>query len=239
MPVGDQPGWRQVFTDDFSTDVQVGDFPDNNAYRSRWGVYPDGAKDTAGQKGGPSRYYPSKVVSIQNGLLSLDLHTENGTPMAAALLPELPGSADGQGQRYGKYTIRFRADPVAGYKTAWLLWPDSEAWPRDGEIDFPEGGLSGTISAFMHRQGGSSGGDQDAFSTSARYTSWHTASIEWTPTEVNFILDGQSIGRSTSRIPNTPMHWVIQTESSLTRTPDPAARGNVQIDWVAMYSYNP
>lgn len=234
MPVGDLPGWQQVFTDDFSTDVAVGGFPSDTAYQSRWDVYSDGTPDTAGQAGGPSRYYPSKVVSAQDGVLNLDLHTENGTPMAAALLP-----AGGEGQLYGKYTIRFRADPVVGYKTAWLLWPDSEEWPRDGEIDFPEGDLTGTISAFMHRQGASSGGDQDAFSTDTGYGSWHTASIEWTPTKVNFILDDQLIGASTSRIPNTPMHWVIQTESSLDGTTDPAARGNVEIDWVAMYSYAP
>jgi beta-glucanase (GH16 family) len=232
MPVGNLPGWRQVFTDDFSTDVTVGGFPSNSAYRDRWGVYDDGAKDTAGKNGGPSRYYPSKVVSVQNGLANLDLHTENGTPMAAALLPALAG------QRYGKYTIRFRSDPVAGFKTAWLLWPDSEVWPRDGEIDFPEGDLTGTISAFMHRQGASSGGDQDVFSTSTSYTSWHTASIEWTPNAVKFVLDDRTIGTSTERIPNTTMHWVIQTESN-GDTSRPAARGNLQIDWVAMYSYAP
>ncbi len=158
--------------------------------------------------------------------------------MAAALLPVLPGHSDAyQGQLYGKYTIRFRADPVVGFKTAWLLWPDTGAWPRDGEIDFPEGDLSGTIGAFMHRQDGTSGGDQDAFGTTATYAAWHTASIEWTPDKVDFILDGHSIGSSTGRIPNTPMHWVIQTESSLDHVPAPAASGDLQIDWVAMYSY--
>jgi hypothetical protein len=239
MPTGDLPGWRQIFADDFSVDVPVGGFPGHDTYRDKWDVYSDGAKDTAGQKGGPSRYYPSKVVSVRDGILNLDLHTENGTPMAAALLPLLPGGPSGKGQQYGKYTIRFRADAVAGFKTAWLLWPDSEIWPYDGEIDFPEGSLAGTFSAFMHRHGGWHAGDQDVFHTDTGYTSWHTASIEWKPTEVNFILDDRSIGRSTSRIPWTPMHWVIQTESSLISKPAPEARGNVQIDWVAIYSYAP
>ena len=62
-----------------------------------------------------------------------------------------------------------------GYKTAWLLWPRSEVWPRDGEIDFPEGDLDSTIHGFVHRQGATSGSDQYAVSTSATYTSWHTA----------------------------------------------------------------
>lgn len=32
-------------------------------------------------------------------------------------------------------------------------WPDDEIWPLNGEVDFPEGGLNGTIDAFMHHQG--------------------------------------------------------------------------------------
>jgi len=111
--------------------------------------------------------------------------------------------------------IRFRADAVPGYKTAWLLWPDSEDWPSDGEIDFPEGDLSGTIGGFVHYRGGVSGSDQAAFATNATYTGWHTAIITWLPSGVTFRLDGKTVGTTTTRIPNTPMHWVIQTETSI------------------------
>ena len=47
-----------------------------------------------------------------------------------------------------------------------------------------------------------------------------------------------SIGKATNRIPNTPMHWVIQTETALTAPADTAA-GHVQIDWVAIWAYAP
>ena len=224
-------GWKQIFFEDFNTDVPVGSFP-GNVYGSKFKVYPDGTKDTAGQQGAPSRYYPSKVASVSNGLLNLYLHTENGTPMAAAVMPILPGN-----HLYGKYTIYFRSDALPGFKTAWLLWPDSENWPQDGEIDFPEGGLDGTIGAFMHYQNGNgSGSDQDVYSSTATYTSWHTATIVWTPQEVNFILDGQSIGTSTAHIPDTPMHWVIQTESCTPTCPAATTAGNLQIDWMAAYA---
>ncbi|RKH89968.1 glycosyl hydrolase family protein [Corallococcus sp. AB045] len=230
MPVGDLTGWRQVFTDDFTTQVPVGQFP--AAVSSKWGVYPDGWKDTS--KNGT--YSPSKVVSIQNGVLNKYLHTENGVHRVAALVPKIPGANTAGGLPAGRYAIRFRADAVPGYKVAWLLWPDSEVWPRDGEIDFPEGDLNGTISGFMHRQNGTSGGDQDAASSSARFTSWHTAIIEWTPGRCRFILDGTVILDKTSRVPNTTMHWVIQTETDLSGTPPSnSAAGNVQIDWVAVW----
>jgi hypothetical protein len=82
--------------------------------------------------------------------------------------------------------------------------------------DFPEGELNWTIKAFMHRQNGTSAGDQDAYTTNSTYTDWHTAVTEWVPARQNlkFYLDEALIGHSTSRVPNTPMHWVLQTETS-------------------------
>ncbi|WP_196807195.1 glycoside hydrolase family 16 protein [Candidatus Solirubrobacter pratensis] len=229
MPNGDVPGWHQVFADDFQTNVPLGSFP--GAVGGRWDDYPDGSSDTSKR----GTYMPSKVVSIGNGIMNLHLHTENGVHMVAVPYPKIPGASSHNGMLYGRYAVRFRSDPVPGYKTAWLLWPDSGSWPGDGEIDFPEGQLDGTISAFMHRQGGSGGGDQDAFDTPATYTSWHTAVLEWSPAATRFILDGNVIGTSTSRIPNTPMHWVLQTETSLESAPSDSAEGNVQVDWVAVY----
>jgi beta-glucanase (GH16 family) len=231
MPVGDLAGWRQIFADDFVTDVALGDFPD--AVSERWSAYADGWTDTSGN----GTYDPSQVISIHGGVMDLFLHTAGGVHLVSAPVPKLPGAVgSGGGLLYGRYAIRFRADPVAGYKTAWLLWPDSEDWPQDGEIDFPEGDLDGTISAFMHWQGGTSGSDQDAYSSAATYSEWHTAVTEWTATACRFILDGTVLGTSTSRIPNTPMHWVIQTATWLGGTP-PAddVSGHVEIDWVVVW----
>lgn len=230
MPVGDLPGWRQIFAEDFPTNAALGSFP-GPGYSARWSVYPDGTRDTAGQNGKPSRYYPSKVVSVRGGVLHKYLHTENGTPMAAALLPKTAAP-----QTYGRYAVRFRADSLAGFKAAWLLWPDSGRWPHDGEIDFPEGNLNGTIYAFMHHLGATSGSQQDWFKTDATFTDWHTAVIEWAPEGVTFILDGRIIGVSTQRIPNTPMHYVLQTESCLYECPTADTAGYLQIDWVAIYT---
>ena len=232
MPGDNVGGWRQIFADDFSTNVPLGSFP--AAVSTKWKPYPYPWKDTS--KNGT--YWPQKGLSAHDGLLDVWLHTEtvNGvaTHIVNAPQPILPGPT--RGQLYGRYVIRFRADPVPGYKTAWLLWPDS-GLRTDGEIDFPEGNLSSTIHAYMHRQGATSGSDQDAYSTGISYTSWHTAVIEWLPSRCTFILDGKVIGNSTSRIPATPMHYVIQTETQLSGgAPANTASGHVYIDWVAVYA---
>jgi hypothetical protein len=249
MPVGDIAGWHQVFSDDFTTSVPVGGFsgctyPSPNvvadscsglppAVAAKWWAYPDGWKDTSGN----GTYSPSKVLSIQNGVLNYYVHTENGVHMVSAPVPRIPGGVNNGGLQYGRYVVRFRADSLHGYKTAWLLWPDSNVWPQDGEIDFPEGNLDSTFSAFMHWMNGTSGSSQDAYPTTATYSTWHTAVIEWTPTATRFILDGNVIGTSYSNIPSTPMHWVLQTETALDGTvPSDSTAGNVQVDWVAVYT---
>lgn len=233
MPTSDLADWQMVFSDDFNTPVAMGQFP--AAVSSKWSAYPSGWTDTSRN----GRYAP-QVVSVHDGMMDIYLHTEAGVHLVAAPVPVIPGATTWNDQLYGRYAVRFRADPVPGYKTAWLLWPKSNTWPRDGEIDFPEGNLNSTISAFMHRQGATTGSDQDHYRTNARYPDWHTAVVEWAPGRVQFFLDGVSIGKSTTRVPNTPMHWVLQTETAIdgSSVPDDA-EGHVYIDWVAIWSYAP
>jgi Malectin domain/Glycosyl hydrolases family 16 len=228
MPTGDLPGWRQVFTDNFGTAAPLGSFP-GSAYGSKWSAYQEGWPDTTGH----GRYSPGRTLSTHGGMLDIDLHTENGVHLVAAPVPKLPNGAFGQ--TYGRYTVRFRADPVAGYKTAWLLWPDSDNWD-EGELDFPEGNLDAHILGFAHHRGNPH--EQDAFSTQAGYGSWHTATTEWTPGRVTYLLDGVTVGTSTTAVPNTPMHYVLQTETCTDSgcAPSNAAAGHVQIDWVAIYA---
>jgi beta-glucanase (GH16 family) len=223
------PGWALVFRDDFDT-----------LDTSRYVAYLPGWPDTRTQWGDTTNgglYTGFDSLSTANGILTIRLYRDaNNRPRSVAFIPQLPG---GQDQTFGRYEVRFRSSvPATGWKVAWLQWPASGVWPRDGEIDFPEGNLTGTIHAFMHRQNGTSGSDQDAYSTGVTFVNWHTAVLEWTPTRCEFFLDGVSIGKATSRIPNTPMHWVIQSETALDGS-IPASEAAMQIDWLAAWRYAP
>jgi hypothetical protein len=223
----DLPGWKLVFNEDFSISAASGSFL--STY-TNFGAYPWGWLDTS-KRG----HYDPNILSVSGEMLTMRLYTSSdGTHHVAAPYPKLPGGSD---QLYGRYSVRFRADPVDGYKTAWLLWPQSDVW-NDGEIDFPEGDLTGTISAFMHYVGAPS--QQDYFGTGAGYADWHTATTEWSPNKVAFYFDGRLIGISTSHVPAKPMHYVLQTETELGTDPIPAtATGDVQIDWLSIWRYNP
>lgn len=222
-PLGNLPQWRQVFVDDFTTPVARGAFP--GPYASRWLSY-HGFPDT--RRGGD---YNQGIIAVANGALEMNLHSVNGRAQVAAPVPLVNGRWGGQ--TYGKFSVRFKSDSLPGYHAAWLLWPDSENW-NEGEIDFPEGDLGGQIEGYVHCIGNPSA-NCGWTHTGTPFTGWHTADIEWTPQRVTFTLDGRQVLTST-HVPHTPMHWVLQTESGSSRV-DPAVAGKVQIDWVSIYTW--
>ncbi len=246
-PTGDLPGWKQIFTEDFATPCTEGQFL--TAYAGKWSAYPKGWQDTS--KHGT---YDPAIISVADGVMSMRIHTTpDGVHHVAAPYPLLPVPVITQyntpntPQLYGRYSVRFRSDSMHGYKVAWLLWPMSGVWPRDGEIDFPEGDLDSTFAAFMHRQEGSSGSDQDYVGTGKTMSDWHVAVIEWGPTQCRFLVDDVVMGTVAQRsdvahpngiIPNTPMRWVLQTETALLPAPPPdaAVTGRVQVDRVVVWA---
>lgn len=246
MPRGDLPGWKQVFREEFDKgDVPIGAFP-GPLYSAKWSAgYKDGTPDTGGLKGAKSGYYPSKVLSVKNGMLDWYLHSEKGISMGAAPSPKIPHkSVKPPGGRkllprhnsllYGRISVRFRADPLPGFKAAWLLWPDSGVWPRDGEIDYPEGDLSKSFYGAVHKRG-TGFRKTDQFRSQVTYVDWHVATMEWSPGKVEFFLDGRSLGAGTTGVPNTPMHYILQTESCLPFCPSPETAGHVYLDWIAIW----
>ena len=241
MPTADLPGWRHVYADDFDTDLARGEFP--SQVSDRWGAYPSPWKDTS-KKG---MYAPNRVVSVDDGILRKDLRTENGQALVAALRPKIHDEKP-YGSLYGRYSVRFRSDRLAGYKVAWLLWPDSgtnitgsaSGTGGNGEIDFPELDLdSSAVKGFVHFQDATRRDDQYASQTSVDISDWHTYTIEWSPDLVVFLLDGIEVGRTTERVPNSPMHWVLQTETSIKKATPADSSGTLEIDWVSVWAHQP
>jgi len=228
VPTGDLPGWSLVLAEDFTRDAPLGQF--DEVYPG-WAGY-DGANDTSGN----GTYNSDTTTSVRGGILDKYLHTAAGSAQVAALTPAVDGRRL-QGQLNGRYSVHFRADNVPGYKMAWLLWSSSDDWSQ-GEIDFPEARLGDSIKGYAHEVDGDPSNNAWWVDTGVSMTDWHTATIEWTPDRITFLLDGQSWSTSDrSAIPTDPMRWVLQTETRLSGGgPDAAASGHVQIDWVAAWA---
>ncbi len=164
----------------------------------------------------------------------------------AAPVPRILGltgaSTTSNAQLYGMYEICVRAQAAAvGFKMVPLLWPSSNVWPRDGEIDLPEVNLDGVsvVKGFHHNQDGTSGGDQVEKVTTALPYDWHRYRIKWLANYCAMYVDDVMIGGAiTSRVPNTPMWWVLQFETVLNAATPPAdgVEANIEIDWVVAYS---
>ena len=243
-PVGDLPGWKQNFLDNFSTDVPLGQFP--QAVSDKWGAYPRPWTDTTNK----GNYDPQKVVSIDGGVLDKHLRTDptTGEHLVAALTPRGTGTTDRYGQLYGRYSVRMRSDSMPGYKIAWLLWPDVGTNTKgsvfsdgggDGEIDFPETELDATeVGLFVHHQGAVVSNDQTVRKATVDIREWHTYTFEWSPNLVVAYIDGVETGRVTKRIPKASMHWVIQTETSIINATPDLTSGHLEIDWIAQWSYD-
>jgi beta-glucanase (GH16 family) len=153
------------------------------------------------------------------------MRRENGETQGAAPSPKV-------GPRtYGRFAVRFRMESAPGFKVAWLFWRASGSW---GEIDFPEGELDGGICAFNHAQ---SGGNAFARCTNTPMAgAWHTAVVEWTSGRITYYLDDQQFGTTTSEVPNMPMNWILQSETSLDGPPPNGTSANIYVDWVAAWA---
>jgi len=185
----------------------------------------------------------SDIIAVENGLLDIHVQTVNGVHKVAAIRVLPPGRLSDTGDLDGmRVEYRLRADRMPGYKGVPLLWPMSQDWPRDGEINFPESNFDAAPRAYMHRQGGTTGGDQDFYPTPAgtSWQDWHTYAIEWVPgVSCEFFLDGVSIGRSTARVPSGPMHLDLQFETQLSGgAPANSVSGHIQIDYVRVWALN-
>jgi hypothetical protein len=220
------PSWTLVWNDEFTT----WDSSKYFVYPNTWTNHYTG-------------HYDPSIISSDGSKLRIFIHTDQ-YPRIAAFCPVPPGSLSSRGDFLGlRVEFRIRADRMVGYKGVPLLWPKSGIWPRDGESDWPESSYDKQPAAFMHWQNATSGSQQDYYNspTGTSWQDWHTYVNELKPgISDEFLIDGVSIGKSTSNVPNTPMHLVMQFETNLTWTlPDPAVQGYVEIENLKVWSYTP
>jgi hypothetical protein len=237
MPRGDLPGWHQTIAQDFTTTAALGRFA---ARYPGWAGY-DGNRDSSRgfrPLATQGLWNSATTSSVHGGVFDCDLHTEGTVPQVCALTPTRTGRW-WEGRRYGRYSVRFRADAAPGYKIAWLLWPSSNRW-SEGELDFPEAPLNGAITGAAHRLGSDPAQTPLYVRTGVRMQRWHTATIAWSPGRVSYALDGKRVATTTSRsaVPTKPMRWALQAESALSATPpDRAVHAHIRIDWLTEYAW--
>lgn len=183
--------------------------------------------------GDPGGQFGRSHVVVSDGLLSLnawkDPQYQNKWVTG--------GLCDcGHTQTYGLYFVRSRLTG-AGPNEAQLLWPASDVWPP--EIDFNEtGGTDQSTSSTVHF-GKTNLIDQRSFRIDMK--SWHTWGVEWTPTAINYLVDGRVWASVTNvnEIPNVPMRLDIEQRTKCHIGIEcPKVPVSMLVDWVAEFSPN-
>ncbi len=210
-------GWRLTHHDEFTgTCLDL----------ARWGVY-----DGPGS-GGVGLRRPS-AISVGDGELRI---TARG--MVSGGLAWV-----GPATTYGRWEVRMKADRGTGYSAVVLLWPDSDRWPVDGELDFAE------ISAPNRDRNNFTAhwgidNSQSSASLVGDFSQWHDYAVEWEPDHVTMFVDGLPIYHTTdpAAIPRAPMHLALQQDvlggdhgSSVPSVNNPD-EVTMHVDWVRMYS---
>lgn len=239
MPVGDVTSnghlWHQVVAEDFTKAAAPGSWGNTSctdravytgASGTPWMAYPSCYLDTYQHR----PYRSDAVLSVHDGTLDFWLHTVDGKPAGANPSPVLPSGS--RYQLYGRYSFRARFDTtnLSDFYQVFLLWPQADADGPRGETDFPEAhvGLD-HVNAFDHTSGG-----VRQFVAQLDPLAWHTDTVEWSPTQILFLVDGVLIG-STPNTFNLPRRWQLQLETNTTAPQGQS--GHYLIDWAVVYSY--
>jgi beta-glucanase (GH16 family) len=225
MPVGNIPGWRQVFTDDFS-----GRALDPSKWRLYWGK----------PGGDPAGWYDPRHVAVSHGMLVISAYRDRRDRgrWATGGLSSSPGLV----QTYGKYLVRLRLDPGIGVGHAALLMPADNSWPP--EIDFSEDNGSGRTGTLATLHYGKQDTHWDAFLGSVNLTQWHTLGVQWTPGKLQYTIDGRIWKTMAgSVVPALPMVLDLQTQTwpcsgTWGRCPNATTPRVVRmyVDWVVAYA---
>ena len=242
--------WTKAFENDFNTPCARGNFlktyPD-------WSGYPTNFRTT--DKSG--HYDPNQVAVLaatdQNGNAinvmdvlcapspssTLPPARRKGTfalPVSAAMFPTAFGWPGVAGIRV-EQRIRV-VNGASGWHIANLLWPVSEKWPHDGEIDYYETDANSRgVHIFAHHYGATSGSNQSSRTLSLDQSQFHVVAVEWIPGQsIKWYVDGALRAKFTKKIEprNDPMRLVLQIESQ----GNPTQSCSVQYDWITIWKLN-
>ncbi|MEM7342073.1 MAG: carbohydrate-binding domain-containing protein, partial [Actinomycetota bacterium] len=159
-------------------------------------------------------------------------------------------------QTYGRYTMRVRTEPDPDLVTTGvgLLWPVSENWPADGEIDFYEtwrDRLSRVpVDLSLHDQvDGQHVVDGltlvDGSGDPVDGSQWHTYQLDWRPDYLAVSVDGgppQVLPQIEASLPDVPMRLAIQLDAwqpdyAPGEQPTISAPVRMYVDWVSVERY--
>ena len=172
-----------------------------------------------------------------NGIRSPQQVTVDGSKMVMTGTPE--GTTAGMGakfanQKYGRWEVRAAGSGDNEYHLVSILWPDSENWPCDGEVDYAETTGAWNVIKFFHHY--SCENRQVSAEKALDVSQFHNYAVDWHSGGIVGYVDGAKWFETTdpAHQPPGPMHQTLQ----LDWFPDSTANGagEMRVDWVRVYA---
>ena len=166
----------------------------------------------------------------------------------------------GAPQEYGAWFARLQGNDQPSnefFSDIFLLWPANLQWPPEIDIYEDRGDRSRTYQSLINTVGDICGANPN-FTCLFPYTQsngpsggiantdteWHTYGVEWTPSGVSFLIDGNVIFtapadqvKSPAYQPELPMSPALQSEN-LQGGGTPSLIQTMAVDWMEQFSWN-
>ncbi len=197
IPTGlKKKGWTLTFSDEFSG---------NALDTQKWtDMYPDSRTHGNGEQ----QYYAPDGYRVSGGQLHLlaERRAMGGKPYTSGMV----SSHDKFSQRYGLFEIRAKFPKGKGMWPAFWLLPATKQWPPEMDVLEILGHEMNKIYFTNHwrnETGGHEGfgGNWVGPDFSAAF---HTISMEWTPTETIWYVDGVERFHTDKGVPHEPMYLI-------------------------------
>jgi hypothetical protein len=231
MPVGNQPGWKQVLADNFT----------GTTLDSKWQKY-NGI--VGGDQGG---WWSRSHAVVQGGELILKTYSDTANCTDLAICPlfnnEVSGGVKSKlSATYGKFLVRVKTTPVADDTFLALLYPTSDIAPPETDFIVDGGPMHLTSIGAMLKYGTPPTVVPDSLTANA--ATWHTLGLVWSPGELQYTIDGSVWAtESNPGVSSVPMNLVLQSQTDCQAVameacsvPWAATEPNVDIDWVVAYT---
>ncbi|MFC7693942.1 family 16 glycosylhydrolase [Paeniroseomonas aquatica] len=180
--------YKVVLADDFSAGYKAS----NWGYGYNGGTYWNGAFT-----------WSSSDVNVRNGEMQVtDTRQADGSWTAGGF----NSMQAGQSITYGTVEFDARVEAAQGTQAAILMWPVSDTWPRDGEIDILEAPKNQAMHS-SHWEGADGSHQYSSIFSTIDPSKTHRYAMTWLPNEVTIKVDGQVVARWTdaAAIPDTAM----------------------------------
>jgi hypothetical protein len=166
----------------------------------------------------------------------------------------------GGSQEYGAWFVRMQADYQPSnewFSDIFLLWPTNLQWPPEIDVYEDRGDRSRTYASLINTVGDACGA-APTFACLTPYeqtngpaggvansdTDWHTYGVEWTPSGVSWLIDGNVIFSapasqtpSGAQQPALAMDIALQSQN-LQGAGTPALIQTMSVDWMTEFSWN-